>query len=46
VQPGESLWAIAARRVGPRATDAEIAVEVNRLWELNETEVIRRATRI
>lgn len=41
VKPGESLWAIAELRLGPHAGDAEIAAEVNRLWELNDTEVIR-----
>jgi nucleoid-associated protein YgaU len=41
VQPGDSLWAIAERRLGPHASDAEIAREVNRLWELNDTEVIK-----
>jgi hypothetical protein len=41
VEPGQSLWAIAERRLGPRASDAAIAREVNRLWELNDTEVIK-----
>jgi LysM domain len=41
VKSGESLWAIAEERLGARASDAEIAEEVNRLWELNDTEVIR-----
>jgi hypothetical protein len=41
VKPGESLWAIAEKRLGPRASDAEIAREVNRLWELNATKVIK-----
>ena len=41
VKPGESLWAIAEGHLGPRASDAAIAKEVNRLWELNDTEVIK-----
>ena len=41
VRPGESLWLIAERRLGDGATDVEIANEVNRLWELNDTETIR-----
>lgn len=41
VRPGESLWAIAERGLGPDASDGEIAQEVNRLWELNDTEVIK-----
>jgi LysM domain len=36
VQPGESLWFIAARVVGRRATPAQIAREVHRLWTLNK----------
>jgi LysM repeat protein len=41
VKPGESLWGIAEGRLGARASDAEIAKEVNRLWEVNDTEVIK-----
>lgn len=41
VRPGESLWVIAERRLADGASDAEIAKEVNRLWELNDTETIR-----
>jgi LysM domain-containing protein len=36
VRPGESLWFIAARVVGGRATPAQIAREVHRLWTLNK----------
>lgn len=39
VQPGESLWSIASDQLGPRATVAAIAREVNRLWELNEQRI-------
>jgi nucleoid-associated protein YgaU len=35
VQPGDSLWAIAERRLGAGASDAAIAREVNRLWTAN-----------
>jgi LysM domain len=39
VQAGESLWSIAADRLGERATVARIAREVNRLWELNDDRI-------
>jgi hypothetical protein len=39
VRPGESLWAIARRLVGPDASMARIAREVHRLWELNEDRI-------
>jgi nucleoid-associated protein YgaU len=39
VKPGESLWSIAKRLLGPTATPAEIAREVNRLWELNKDRI-------
>jgi hypothetical protein len=39
VKPGESLWSIAKRLLGPTATPAEIAREVNRLWELNKESI-------
>jgi hypothetical protein len=39
VRPGDSLWSIATRLLGPGATAAEIADEVNRLWELNEDRI-------
>lgn len=32
---------IAERRLAAGASDAQIAREVNRLWELNDTETIR-----
>lgn len=35
VQAGESLWAIAHERLGAGATPAEIAREVERIWDLN-----------
>jgi len=39
VQPGESLWSIATDLLGPRASDAAIALEVQRLWELNKKRI-------
>jgi nucleoid-associated protein YgaU len=36
VRPGDSLWSIAARLLGDAASDARMAREVNRLWQLNE----------
>jgi LysM repeat protein len=36
VRPGDSLWSIAERLLGPGASAAEIAHEVDRLWELNK----------
>jgi resuscitation-promoting factor RpfA len=39
VQPGDSLWRIAARHLGPDATTAKTAREVNRLWELNQQRI-------
>ncbi len=35
VRPGESLWVIAERELGPGADAAAISAEVARLWELN-----------
>jgi len=35
VQPGESLWTIASDRLGAGAGTAEIAREVQRIWDLN-----------
>jgi hypothetical protein len=35
VAAGDSLWSIAERLLGPRATAAELAAEVERLWRLN-----------
>jgi nucleoid-associated protein YgaU len=35
VRPGECLWSIAADRLGPRATDAEIAAEWPRWYRAN-----------
>jgi LysM domain len=39
VQSGDSLWSIARRLVGPRASAARIARELNRLWELNHDQI-------
>ena len=39
VQPGDSLWSIAARLLGPNAAPAAIAHEVHRLWTLNEARI-------
>jgi hypothetical protein len=39
VQPGDSLWAIAKRLLGPNASPAEIARKVDRLWELNRERI-------
>jgi Tfp pilus assembly protein FimV len=35
VLAGESLWSIASDVLGSRATVANVAREVNRLWDLN-----------
>jgi nucleoid-associated protein YgaU len=39
VQPGESLWSIARTLLGSDASPAQIAREVNRLWELNKDRI-------
>ena len=39
VARGESLWSIASALLGPRATAATIAVEVDRLWALNRARI-------
>jgi nucleoid-associated protein YgaU len=39
VQAGDSLWRIAARRLGGDASDAQTAREVNRLWQLNQQQI-------
>ena len=39
VQPGDSLWSIARRLLGRDASAAQIAREVNRLWELNKDRI-------
>lgn len=39
VQPGDSLWSIAKRTLGPNASPAKIAREVNRLWRLNSGQI-------
>jgi Tfp pilus assembly protein FimV len=39
VQPGESLWSIAKKLLGPNATATQIAREVHRLWELNKSRI-------
>ncbi len=35
VQPGDSLWSIAKRVLGPNVSNGRIAQEVHRLWQLN-----------
>jgi outer membrane biosynthesis protein TonB len=39
VAPGDSLWSIAKRLLGPEASMAGIAREVNRLWTLNQDRI-------
>ena len=39
VRPGESLWSIARDVLGGTASTAQIAREVNRLWELNKDRI-------
>jgi hypothetical protein len=39
VQPGDSLWSIAERLLGPDASTAEVARKVHRLWTLNEDRI-------
>jgi hypothetical protein len=39
VERSESLWSIASDRLGERAGVAQIAREVNRLWQLNEDRI-------
>jgi len=39
VQPGESLWKIAADELGSGASTAEVARFVNRLWEINSARI-------
>jgi nucleoid-associated protein YgaU len=39
VRPGDSLWSIARRLLGQGASPADIAREVNRLWELNRERI-------
>lgn len=39
VEPGESLWAIAADLLGDEASPARIAREVHRLWQLNRDRI-------
>ena len=39
VEPGESLWSIATRLLGPDASPGRIAREVDRLWELNSDRI-------
>jgi nucleoid-associated protein YgaU len=35
VQPGDTLWSIARRLLGPDQSDAAVAREAARLWQLN-----------
>jgi hypothetical protein len=39
VQPGDNLWSIARRLVGPGASAGQIAHEVERLWKLNRDRI-------
>ncbi|MBB3040867.1 LysM peptidoglycan-binding domain-containing protein [Nocardioides sp. LMS-CY] len=39
VSPGDSLWAIAARRLGPGASNAEIDAEWRRIYAVNRSEI-------
>jgi hypothetical protein len=39
VQPGDSLWSIAKRLLGPDASPAQIARKVSRLWDLNDDRI-------
>ena len=39
VRPGDSLWSIARRLLGRGASPADVAREVNRLWELNRERI-------
>ena len=39
VRAGDSLWSIAADRLGGEPSVAAIAREVNRLWELNRERI-------
>jgi LysM repeat protein len=39
VRPGDSLWSIARRLLGKGASPADIAHEVDRLWELNRERI-------
>ena len=39
VRSGESLWSIARKLLGPSASPAQIAREVDRLWELNKDRI-------
>jgi hypothetical protein len=39
VQPGESLWVIAADMLDGDASPARIARQVHRLWQLNQARI-------
>jgi hypothetical protein len=39
VRPGESLWSIASRLLGPDASEGSVAFEVRRLWRLNSQRI-------
>ncbi|MGH2946364.1 MAG: LysM peptidoglycan-binding domain-containing protein [Solirubrobacteraceae bacterium] len=39
MRPGDSLWRIAGRHLGPDATATATAQEVTRLWELNRQRI-------
>jgi nucleoid-associated protein YgaU len=39
VRRGDTLWSIAARHLGPGATDAEIAEQWPRWWQANRGQI-------
>lgn len=39
VRPGDSLWAIARRLVGPKASNAAVEHKLVRIWNLNERRI-------
>ena len=39
VRPGECLWTIAERRLGPSASAAQVAAHVDELWRLNAARI-------
>jgi nucleoid-associated protein YgaU len=39
VQPGDNLWAVARRVLGPDASQARVAALVDRIWALNSARI-------
>jgi hypothetical protein len=39
VDPGDSLWSICQRHLGPRATPQQIAIEVEQIFEINKNRI-------